>query len=599
MKISPFLFLFFLSFISFSQNQTRTKYQISFENAKHHEAHIQIEFDQITDSIFELRMSRTSPGRYAIHEFAKNVYDVFAFNENGDTLKIVRPNPHQWNILNPSKKILVHYKLFADRADGTFSQINEGHAHLNIPATFMFAPKRMSEPLKVDIVPRVDLKWQIATQLKPIAENLFFAPNVQYFMDSPIELSNFTKRSFEIDSNGKDYTINFILHHNGTEIETDTYFEQVKKIVAQEMLVFGELPNFDFNEYYFLACYLPYVSGDGMEHRNSTILTDIESLSEGGMKNNIGTVAHEFFHSWNVERIRPRSLEPFDFTDANMSGELWFAEGFTTYYTNLILCRAGIITDKQYVEGLARTFNYVWNSPGTDFFNPIEMSYQASFVDAATFLDPTSRHNTFISYYSYGSVLGLALDLSLRETFKEKNLDGFMALTYQKYGKKEIPYTITDLEETLCEYTNEDFGKSFFKHFIYDSKMPDYKTLFRSVGVNLSQDNSEKIFLGADLEWKNGKLILSSYPVKNSPFYNAGLTNGDILISINRKDVFKDFFDKYQFKPQDKLNIVFKRYGVRKETEIITASDPSYTTKLSDSSNEKILKNRKDWLGAK
>ena len=149
-------------------------------------------------------------------------------------------------------------------------------------------------------------------------------------MDSPTEISNFSMRSFEV--NGQ--TINFVLHHNGTEAELDTYFEKVKKVVLQEEAVFGELPKFDYGTYTFLACYIPNASGDGMEHRNSTILTSTRSLANGGMDDNIGTVAHEFFHCWNVERIRPKALEPFNFEEANMSGELWFAEGFTSYYTS-------------------------------------------------------------------------------------------------------------------------------------------------------------------------------------------------------------------------------------------------------------------------
>ena len=598
MKISAFLFVCLCTLICSSQNQTISKYKISFENAVYHEAHIEIEFDQITDSIFELRMSRTSPGRYAIHEFAKNIYHVVAFDQNGNKLKIERPNPHQWNIIHPSKKINVQYTLFGDRADGTFSQIDESHAHLNIPATFMFAPSRMSNPIEVEFIPREDLNWKIATQLNPISKNVYFSPNVDYFMDSPVEISDFTTRSILTDSNGKNYKINFILHHNGTEKDTDQYFEQVVKIVEQEKLVFGELPDFDFGEYYFLACYLPHVSGDGMEHRNSTILTDKEGLSDGGMKNNIGTVAHEFFHAWNVERIRPKSLEPFNYEDANMSGELWFAEGFTTYYTNLILCRAGVISEDEYVADLSRTFNYVWNAPGRNVFNPIEMSYQAPFVDAATFLDPTSKDNTYISYYSYGSVLGLALDLTLRETFKEKNLDDYMSLIYQKYGKKEIPYKVADLEATLCEYTNKDFGKSFFQEYIYQSQMPDYQKLFQYVGVELSQ-NSEKPFFGADLSWENSKLIISSYPLKNSPFYNSGLTKGDILISINNSNTFKDFFERYKCKPQDNLSVVFERFGKRNETEVLLTNDPSYSTKLIDTKDDNILNRRKSWLGNK
>src|SRR5690606_937025 len=179
-------------------------------------------------------------------------------------------------------------------------------------------------------------------------------------------------------------------------------------------------------------------------------------------------ISHEFFHIWNVERIRPASLEPFDFEEANMSGELWFAEGFTSYYTPLTLARAGIISQEDYISSLAGALNYVINSPGRDFFNPIEMSYQAPFVDAARSVDPVNRDNTFVSYYTYGSVLGLALDLSLR--MEGKTLDDFYKLMWKKYGKTEIPYSNRDIKATLAEYAGAAFAEEFFNNYIFDSQ---------------------------------------------------------------------------------------------------------------------------------
>src|SRR5690606_20112555 len=180
----------------------------------------------------------------------------------------------------------------------------------------------------------------------------------------------------------------------------------------------------------------------------------------------------EFFHCWNVERIRPKSLQPFDFSRANMSGDLWFAEGFTSYYDDLSMARAGIISKEKYIQGLIGTFNYVWTSPARQFFNPIEMSYQAPFVDAAKSVDETNRENTFISYYSYGSMLGLALDLSLRG--KGLNLDDFMKRMWTDFGKKQIYYTVDDLHKTLNSYAGKEFGDHFFNNYIYKSGMPDY-----------------------------------------------------------------------------------------------------------------------------
>src|SRR5690606_3133929 len=391
MKIAFSILSFCCSFLLAAQTNT---YTISFGNAVHHEAVVQATFPDLKMDTVSFRMSRTSPGRYALHEFAKNVYGFKAKDSKGNLLKVHRPDPYQWQVSGHEGTITIEYTLFANRGDGTYAQVDETHAHLNIPATFMFSAELAERKIEVTFDVREDLNWKVATQLPLVSGTTYMAPNLYYFMDSPTEISNYMLRSFEID--GK--TINLALHHNGTEEEADTYFQKVKKIVLEQKEVYGELPDFDYGSYTFLACYIPNASGDGMEHRNSTILTSTRSLANGGMQGNIGTVSHEFFHAWNVERIRPKSLEPFDFEAADMSGELWFAEGFTSYYTNLILCRAGLITPKEYVEGLTGTFNYVWNSPARQFFNPIEMSYQAPFVDAATSVDPVNRENTFISY---------------------------------------------------------------------------------------------------------------------------------------------------------------------------------------------------------
>lgn len=591
-----FLLYFSVLFTSFLNAQTNT-YTISFENAIHHEAEVKVTFPNITADTLEVRMSRSSPGRYALHEFAKNVYDFKATDENGKTLNILRKDPYSWLVSGHNGTVNITYTLFANRGDGTYAQIDETHAHLNIPATFMYAPALSERKIKVDFNVREDLDWKVATQLPLVSGTTYAAPNLQYFMDSPTEISNFGLRRFTVDGQH----IRFVLHHNGTEEELDTYFEKVKKVVLEQQRVYGELPDFDHDTYTFLACYIPNASGDGMEHRNSTILTSTRSLADGGMERNIGTVSHEFFHAWNVERIRPKSLEPFDFSKANMSGALWFAEGFTSYYTNLILARAGLITPEKYVEGLTGTFNYVWNSPARQFFNPIEMSYQAPFVDAATSVDPVNRENTFISYYSYGSVLGLALDLSLRE--KNLNLDDYMKLVWQTYGKSESPYTIENLQTSLNTYTGNNFGDYFFNSYIHSSEMPDYRELLASHGV-LLQQNSTQAYFGATAKIKddlNGDI--TSNPKIGSPAYKAGLEKGDKVTSINNTPFPKgQSFDTFiqTLKVGDSLNISFERYDDKKNTVVVLESDPEYKILLMEKEgvvpNKMMLKKRKEWL---
>jgi predicted metalloprotease with PDZ domain len=583
----------------FATGQTHNTYSISFENAVHHEAFVEAVFTNLESKVLELRMSRTSPGRYALHEFAKNVYGVKAVDSKGNILPVTRPNPYQWNVSNHDGTVKVTYILYANRGGGTYSQVDETHAHLNIPATFMYAPDYDQRPIKVNFNVRKDLEWKIATQLKSSGGNSYYAPDLHYFMDSPTEISNHSVRSFKVTENGKEKIVKFVLHDKGTEAELDQYFEGVKKVVLQQKAVFGELPDFDYGEYTFLACYIPNASGDGMEHRNSTILTGTRSLANGGMQRNIGTVSHEFFHAWNVERIRPKSLEPFDYEEANMSGELWFAEGFTSYYTGLILVRAGLLSQEDYIKRLSGGLNYVWNSPARSYFNPIEMSYQAPFVDAAKSVDPVNRENTFISYYTYGSVLGLALDLSLRNLEGNKNLDDYMKLVWQTFGKNEIPYTVRDLQNVLSSYAGAEFSTNFFNTYIFDSQMPDYKTLLASVGVNFEQTKLEEASLGVRL---NDKFLISSNPHKGSAAYKAGLENGDKIISINGIVVTPETKPAdyiAQFKPSQAATVVFKRFGVQKEAQVTFDVNASYSTSLIEKVKKKIEAKRGVWLGAK
>lgn len=583
--------IFFLLVTSMCLGQTNT-YHISFKNAEHHEAKIKVTFPKVEQEELSVRMSRTSPGRYALHEFAKNVYGVSATNSKGEDLQITRPDPYSWNITGHDGTVILEYTLFADRADGTYSQIDETHAHLNIPATFMYADSLKDRPINVTFDTTQFPDWKIATQLKHEKANTYSAPNLYYFMDSPTEVSAHKVKKFEQDGQ----TIKFALHGPATEAEFDEYFEQVKTIVGEQKAVFDGLPKFDYGEYVFIACYLPHASGDGMEHRNSTVLTSSRPLGEEGIKGNIGTVAHEFFHAWNVERIRPRELEPFDFTEANMSGLLWFAEGFTSYYTPLTLVRSGIITPEAYVEGLNGTFNYVWNSPALQYFSPVEMSYQAPFVDAATSVDPVNRENTFISYYSYGSMLGLALDLQLRQ--KGKNLDEFMKLLWETYGQPEIPYELEDLEMTLGQYAGKDLAKEFFRKYIYGSKMPNYEQLFKSVGLKLER-SSKKAFFGPSVSEDDEGVYISGNPAQTTPAYNAGLDRRDRIFSADGKpiDSKEEWENKLEtLKEGDILELEIERYGKKMVVPVKLGQDPTYKISIDETASKEVVAARNEWL---
>ena len=577
------------------QAQTITQYRISFENAVHHEAEVEIHYTNLEDKVLEIRMSRTSPGRYALHEFAKNVYSASAVDEHGDELNITRPNPHQWNVSGHNGSVTFRYTLFANRGDGTYSQVDETHAHLNMPATFAWARSYEHRPIEIEFDIREDLNWKIATQLQHQDNNRYSAPDLAYFLDSPVEIADFFMRDESVEGQ----TIRMALHTSTTDAEVDEYFRKVMAIVESQAEVFGELPDFDYGEYTFLNCYMPNASRDGMEHRNSTIVTNSKPLDEPLGDTSISTVSHEFIHVWNVERIRPASLEPFDFENANMSGELWFAEGFTSYYTGLILARAGIQSPEEYIGGLARGLNSVINSPGRQYFNPIEMSYQAPFIDAARSVDPVNRENTFISYYTYGSVLGLALDLKLRNLEEEKTLDDFMKLMWQRYGKTEVPYSVRDIQAVLADYAGSELADTFFNRYIFDSRMPDYNRLLESVGVSFDQANPERATLGTPVAIENGRGILQSNAIVGSPLYEAGIEQGDEILSIGGRSLRSaGSMNKLMsgFNPGKSAEIVFERWSEEKAVQVVLSADPVISTNINPNADAEATAQRKKWL---
>lgn len=583
-------------------------YEIAFTNAVHHEAEIRVTLPGDAVDTLKLRMSRSSPGRYALHEFAKNVYNVRAFDETGKSLQVMRPDPYRWYLTGHTGTVMVAYTLFADRADGTYSGIDVTHAHLNMPATFMWAGGMRDLPIRIRFHVPEQSNWRVATQLQPTANPLIFtAPNLDYFMDSPAELSHFTMREWPVESNGRQATVRLALHHDGTEAEADAYTAMARRVVLEQEGIFGELPAFDFGSYTFIADYLPYVAGDGMEHRNSTIIVSIRPLRTGALRN-LSTLAHEFFHSWNVERIRPRALEPFDFERANMCGELWFAEGFTSYYTPLTLIRAGLTDIDDFAESLERTVDFVINAPGRRFFSAVEMSMQAPFVDAATSVDPTNRHNTFISYYTFGAAIGLGLDLTMRTTFPGRSLDDLMREMWRRHGNPEQPYTNEEIQRALAAVTGDtEFARRFFDQYIYGSRVVDYAALLEPAGLVVRKKRPGTAWLGeARLAFDEQGARLTTGTQIGSPLYTAGLDREDIILELDGQKVpdretLTAILDRHR--PGEQVKIQYEQRGRLREATLVPAENPHLEIvpfeHLGLEMTAAIVAFRQQWLGTK
>jgi predicted metalloprotease with PDZ domain len=564
------------------------EYKLSFPAPEHRWMQVEVRFPQVPAGTLQVRMARTSPGRYALTEFAKNVFDVAIANGKGQPLTAARPDLHQWDISGHDGTVVVSYKIFGDRTDGTYLGIDSMHAHINIPAALMFARGWFERPARVTFVQPPGKAWKVATQLFPTTDPLVYtAPNLHYLMDSPTDFSAFTMRTFTVDDGqkrtGPPPTFRIALTHDGTEAEADAFAKDVERIVREAVNLFGELPQFETNTYTFLSVYLPWASGDGMEHRNSTSLTSSGALRNPQQRQGmLGTVSHEFIHAWNMERIRSKGIEPFDFEQADMSDDLWLGEGFTNYFDGLLLERAGLMSFDTFLGDLGGIINAVELSPGRKFRSAIDMSRLAPFVDAAVSVDRTAWSNTFISYYTYGSAIGFGLDLELRARSNGKvSGDDYMRAlwtTFGKPGQKEpgkvaTPYTIDGLKETLAKVSGDrGFANDFFTKYVEGRDLVDYGRLLANAGLVVRKRNAGKAFAGQVQMQAGGSAlrVVGQVPF-DSPLYKAGVAQDDQVSNLDGTELtslaaFEEALARH--KPGASVPI---RY-VRRSGEVVTTT---------------------------
>ena len=566
--------------------QAPITYKVSVPEPEHHWLQVEATFPAGGNRPLMLTMSRSSPGRYAVHEFSKNIFELNAFDGAGKPLQYEKPAVNQWRIAQHDGTVRIVYKIFGDRIDGTYLGVDTTHAHMNMPATLIWAAGLEANQVRLTFVPPPGRDWRIATQLFATSDPLTFtAPNFHYLMDSPTEFSSHILKSVSVQGpDGRAQTIRAAIHHAGTDADVATYMSAVEKIVRIQAMVFGELPEFEPGYYTFLADYLPWSSGDGMEHRNSTVVSG-RSLTQA-----IGTASHEFFHAWNVERIRPADLEPFDFTDADVSSALWLAEGFTQYYGQVTTARAGLTPFAQAAAGMGGIANEIVGGSGRNVRSPIEMSRHAPFVDAAASIDVNDFGRSFISYYTYGAGIALGLDLTLRQRTDGKvTLDDYMRRLWTKYGRQggkapgfvARPYTIDDLRLTLGEVADDQqFATDFFARYIEGRDAVDYPPLFAQAGLALRPRTPGAGWIG-DVQTAleaDGLSVTGLVPFK-TPLYDARVDLGDIIVAVNGARPSAPLEEIARgSKPGDTLKLTVRtRDGKETVRDVLVKADPDQT----------------------
>lgn len=577
----------------------RIHYRFTAPNAAHHEAIIFVTAAQVPEGPVVFRMSRSSPGRYATHEFGKNVYDVKATDTSGKPLPLVRLDADVYEVSRHNGNVQLQYTLYANYADGTYASIDATGFHLNMPATFMWVKGMEQSPISVAFqIPNND--WTIATQLIPGKDaNSFTAPNLQYFMDAPVKAGALRYRQWQVNSKGRSQTIRIAFDTEASETQLDGFTEKVKQICEEAAAVFGEYPNFETGRYTFLASINPWVQGDGMEHRNSTMIS--LPMAPSMMEYGLGTFAHEFFHAWNVERIRPQTLEPFQFEKSNMSDGLWVAEGFTQYYGELLLMRSNLSMQGRWMNTMAGFINTKLHRPGGNRHTVIDNSQHAVFADAGSAIDKNNFENTFSSYYVTGAATALALELDLRTRFN-KTLDDYMQMLWLRHGQTEKTYTMQDLENSLAATTgNAVYAADFFSKYVYASEPFPYEASLNKMGITMRKRDPGLPWAGPGrmMDDKEGKLVITANTRIGTPMYDAGIDIGDELLNIDGKALKTvEDFDNWLSgkKPGDKGNIVFKHRGQEQRSILTLQENPDILLEADPNAAADAINRRNKWF---
>lgn len=480
-----------------------------------------------------------TPGSYLIREFERHVQDFAPIDANGNALDWSKVDKNTWRVVSRGARTWkVAYRVYANELTVRTNELNSDHAFWNNAALLMYPEGGISKPSTLRVVPANN--WKVATGLPPVAgqPNTFRAENFDVLYDSPVEASNFKQMDFEVRGVPHRIVIDGEGNYDPERMRAD-----VKKIVEVEVAMFGGIP---YHDYTFIL-HLRSNTGGGLEHLNSTALgfRRFNFATERGWQSFYGLVAHEFFHLWNVKRIRPDALGPFDYTRENYTRSLWVAEGITDYFGYLMVRRAGLISDRGYLDALARRIESFQNTPGRLAMSAEEASFNSWIKE---YRPDENSVNSQISYYDKGELLGLLLDLEIRRrTNGSKSLDDVMRTLYADFFEKGRNYTPADFQK-ICESAAGASLEDFFARYVRGREELPYNQIFNAAGLRLEQmgvaaGSPLKGFLGAELDDRTDMVLIQNVRT-GTPAYDQGLNAKDQIIALDGSKANKDTFEE-------------------------------------------------------
>jgi predicted metalloprotease with PDZ domain len=546
---------------------------------------------ELKDEALQFQMAKWSPGRYGVFDFAKNVQEVRAVASDGSPRSVTRVDDQTWSVESLGATTLtVSYKVFGNDLSGTFSQLDSRHANYNGASIFMYIVGHKPDPVKLAI--EAPAGWRIVNgRTERAGQTEWQFPNWDVLIDTPTEIApDWTQDTFTVD--GKKYHV--VVHSFGPEGgKRAALVRDIEKVVRAQVAMWGPP---EFEEYTFLLHFAADDrSGDGMEHLTSTQIIQPGALADSDVYEDcLGTVSHEFFHVWNVKRLRPQELGPWDFTRPLSTRSLWIAEGFTSYYGPLMLRRSGVWDDRKFLHQLAETVKRIESAQGNRLMSAEESSLSALFLDRASHAQATNLQNTTISYYPKGALIGMAMDLLLRGRTKGKaSLDDVMRDMYEEfylkssndsYYLKGRGYQTEDLERVASRRAGSSF-RDFFKRHVRDVEILPYDEAFGYVGLRLVKTLSKEPFdAGLSIEFDDSGAAVIENVRNNSPAEDAGLQSRDKIVSLGGKDVIRDSWPRVlsRFKSGDSVPVTVKRDRRTIKATIVLGSPERFDYKIEE-----------------
>ena len=584
-SLFPLILFISFSFVGLSQ---QINYKLSMPEPHTHYFHVDINVDGFNEDSLDIKMPVWAPGSYLVREFSKSIENFTAGNGNSKMI-----NKNTWRVFLNGNSITISYDVYAYEMSVRTSFLNANHGYINGTSMFMYLDGKKELPSSLEIIPPTN--WgKVSTSLEKTSDNLFQyrAPNYDILVDSPIEIGN--QLEFEFKAAGTNHKV--AMYGEGNFDLEQLKFDMAK-IVESCTEVFGENPNKD---YVFIIHNLTNGSG-GLEHLSSTTLQVNRWGYEPGRKYEafLSLVAHEYFHLWNVKRIRPITLGPFDYDSENYTNLLWLCEGFTSYYDELLLKRAGYYDSEKYLHKLANTISRVENQPGNKVQPVTESSFHA-WIKA--YRPNENSKNTTISYYPKGALLANALDLIILEnTNAQKNLDNVLKLLWDEYYiKQNRGFTDKEFQNAVEQVAGKKLD-DFFKNTVAGTETIDYKTYFSYAGCELidKYEGSENVSLGISTSLNNGRLIVERVS-RGTSAYKHGINVNDEIIAIDNYRIADNDLNTLieNHEPDDEIVITISRDGIMMNVRVALSKDTKVNYRIvpieNPSSRQELI--YKKWL---